>query len=133
MKLCRSPKLQYSKYIPPSNNHRSVILSVAGLKSKFMTPERIQQIAETYANSVVPNRKTYDDEALWGEHLWIAKFVIKTLADKYLIVEKSIVEEMRELSDSAKYDKDYMTSQNARAEYNLLEALFPRTINPDEK
>lgn len=102
-----------------------------------MTQAQIQQIADEYAEWFAPEKDYTEFPGLRITDMCIArddmKRCLEFLCENYAIVEKSIVEEMRELSDSAKYDKDYMTSQNARAEYDLLEALFPRTFNPDEK
>lgn len=98
-----------------------------------MNQGQIYQLANEYARSNVPEVRTFDDEDVRLRYYHEAKGTLEWLLRDCLIVEKAKVMEMYKDSDSAKYDKDYMMSQEARAECNLLEALFPEILNSIKK
>lgn len=90
-----------------------------------MNKQQIDKLATDYADAIIPNRHTYDDDALWGEHHSIAKQVLTKLSDKYLFVEREKIEELKMRGYSDCLSDDYAISQHGYATLEILQNLFP--------
>lgn len=53
--------------------------------------KRIIRIAEEYADMMHPERKTFDDNVLWGEYCTVASKVLSKLSKEYVFVPKARV------------------------------------------
>lgn len=99
-----------------------------------MTQEQINRLAAVYADKRVPERKTYDDDAMWDEKFVNALRLLEAIADDYLIVEKSKVRLLNSTADriydTHPYD-DYRRCE-CMGYMQALKDVFP-TFNPTEK
>lgn len=88
-----------------------------------MNKQQIDKLATDYADAIIPNRHTYDDDALWGEHYMMAKQVLEHLAPS--IVAKEKIEELKMQGYSDCLSDDYAISQHGYATLEILQTLFP--------